>query len=95
MERKMQQQYNNVYPSTEIYISNLEKTGRYSVYDYCYVPKYICLSFSYYRYYYVEFNIRNNSFAPPLSKIIKFEFSTQEVNNGEYSANRRWQIVFL
>ena len=77
------------------FFKNLEKTGRYSVYDYCYVPKYICLSFSYYRYYYVEFNIRNNSFAPSLSKIIKFEFSTQEANNGEYSANRRWQIVFL
>ena len=77
------------------FFKNLEKTVWYSVYDYCYVPKYICLSFSYYRYYYVEFNIRNNSFAPRLSKIIKFEFSTQEANNGEYSANRRWQIVFL
>ena len=45
--------------------------------------------------YYVKFNIRNNSFAPRLSKILNFEFSTQEANNGKYSANQRWQIVFL
>ena len=46
-----------MYPSTEIinfstkikvsvqkyFLKNLEKTGRYFIYDYYYIPKYICL----------------------------------------------------
>ena len=42
--QKCKFQYKNKSFGTEKYfLKNLEKTGRYFIYDYYYVPKYICL----------------------------------------------------
>ena len=41
------QDKNKSFGTEKYFFLNLEKPGRYFIYDYCYVPKYICLSFSY------------------------------------------------
>ena len=42
--QKYKFQYKNISFDTEKYfLKNLEKTSRYFIYDYYYVPKYICL----------------------------------------------------